>query len=233
MSNPRPCFLLAPLALIAPIALTALAACASTEGNEQSVPFTMEAPQVTASKSDRAALGQLAPNFSLPDQDGNIVSLEDFRGYPVVLEWFNPDCLATHDAHVNGPIERIAQDCSTSGVQFLAINSGARGMPGSNVHENTEAMELWDMPYPVLFDTTGDVGLAYQARRTPQMFVIDEEGILIYRGAIDNAPGGVVRKGEGVYRNYVDEALAAIEEGREVEYWKTRPYGCPVQYEDD
>lgn len=209
----------------------ALASCTALETTEQSIPFVMESPQVTAPNPDRATIGQVAPNFTLVDQDGNVVSLEDFRGYPVVLEWFDPTCSAVRDMHINGPVENMAQDCGTSGVQYLAINSCAPGTPGVELASNMEAHDLWNMSYPILFDTNGDVGHAYQARRAPQMFVIDEEGVLVYRGAMDNAPGGVVRKGEDGYRNYVDEALAAIEMGRGVDMWKTRPYGCPVDYD--
>ena len=208
-----------------------LASCSLLTPTEQSVPFVMEAPTVKVASPDEALLGQPAPNFTLVDQDGNMVSLEDFRGYPVVLEWFDPTCPTVRDMHINGPVEGMSQDCGTSGVQFLAINSCASGTPGCELTANQEAHDLWNMSYPILFDTNGDIGHAYNARRAPQMFVIDAEGILVYRGAMDNAPGGVVRKGEDGYRNYVDEALAAIELDREVDFWKTRPYGCPVDYD--
>ena len=208
-----------------------LFACSSTD-TEQSISAYIDMPTVTVANPARAAIGQKAPDFTLMDQDGNMVSLSDFRGFPVVLEWFNPICPATRDAHINGPIQEMAEDCQNSGVVFLAINSSAEGKVGFGMDESTAARAQWNMSYPVLFDETGRVGRKYQAQRTPHMYVIDPNGFLVYRGALDNAPNGVVRSQDSEYRNYVREALDAVFAGEDVEQWKTRAYGCHVQYAD-
>ena len=208
-----------------------LFACSSTE-TEQSVAPYIDMPTVTLANPARAAIGQIAPDFTLMDQDGNMVSLSDFRGFPVVLEWFNPICPATRDAHMNGPIQAMAEDCQNSGVVFLAINSSAEGKVGFGHDESISARQQWNMSYPVLFDERGRVGRKYQAQRTPHMYVIDPNGYLVYRGALDNAPNGVVKSEDGEYRNFVAEALEAVAAGEDVEQWKTRAYGCHVQYAD-
>jgi hypothetical protein len=75
------------------------------------------------------------------------------------------------------------------------------------------------------------VGKAYGAQRTPHMFVIDEAGVLVYAGAIDNSPDG---EGEsptdGKLVSYVEEALSALEAKRPVATAKTEAYGCSVKY---
>jgi hypothetical protein len=83
----------------------------------------------------------------------------------------------------------------------------------------------------VLLDEAGTVGRAYGAARTPQMYVIDKKGTLVYAGAIDNSPDG---EGEsptdGKLVNYVDEALLAVKADKPVAIATTEAYGCSVKY---
>ena len=73
----------------------------------------------------------------------------------------------------------------------------------------------------------GDVH-AYDARTTPHMFIIDEQGKLIYNGAIDNDPSGRTGKAERV--NYFDGGRAAHAGGKSPDPATTKPYGCSVKY---
>jgi hypothetical protein len=75
------------------------------------------------------------------------------------------------------------------------------------------------------------VGKAYGAKRTPHLFVIDPQGVLVYRGAIDNSPDGEGESPQGgKLVNYVDQALADIAAGRPVATPETEAYGCGVKY---
>lgn len=207
---------------------SAFLACKGLE-RENSVSPYIDMPLVTVANPGRATIGQIAPDFTLMDHEGNMVSLSDFRGFPVVLEWFNPQCPATRDAHLGGALQTMAEDCAGSGTIFLAINSGAEGRLGHGMDKNSAYHERWGMTYPILFDERGDVGRKYQARKTPSMYVIDENGYLVYRGALDNAPEGIV-KGGGEYINFVERALNEMAAGESVSTWKTKAYGCNVQY---
>jgi alkyl hydroperoxide reductase subunit AhpF len=88
----------------------------------------------------------------------------------------------------------------------------------------------------VFLDPKGVIGHAYGAKTTPHMFVIDPKGILIYDGAIDNAPredGDVTKNENGeTFVNYVDRALqeTLVEGKTKATISSTRPYGCGVKY---
>ena len=141
----------------------------------------------------QAKLGEPAPAFSLPNLEGEAVSLADFAGKTVVLEWFNPDCPFVKYAHgPEGPLASLAKAKQAEGVVWLAINSGAPGKQGHGVARNREAKSEWALEHPILIDEDGAVGHSYGATSTPHMFVIDPEGTLIYAGALDNAPLGRV-----------------------------------------
>lgn len=170
-----------------------------------------------------------APDFTLPDTEGNQVTLSSLRGKIVVLEWFNPGCPFTRYAHSDGPLRDLAARHMATGVVWLAINSGARGKQGAGLDLNRTWRAKWHMDYPVLLDESGEVGRAYGATNTPQLFVIDARGALVYKGALDNAPLGKV-PAEG-HLIYVNDALAQVAAGRPVEVAETKPYGCSVKYD--
>ncbi|HLU67138.1 MAG TPA: redoxin family protein, partial [Kofleriaceae bacterium] len=171
-----------------------------------------------------------APDFTLTDLDGNQHTLSSLRGRIVVLEWFNPGCPFVRYAHGEGPLRDLAARHTAGGVVWLAINSNAAGTQGHGADVNRAAAADWKMEHPLLLDADGAVGKAYGAKTTPHMYVIDSRGSLVYRGALDNAPLGKV-PAEG-YVNFVDQALAAVAEGRPVEVAETKPYGCTVKYAD-
>jgi peroxiredoxin len=175
-----------------------------------------------------AVVGEAAPNFELPDLDGKTVKLADLKGKTVVLEWFNPGCPFVVRAHSEkGSLATLAAEQSKTGVAWVAINSGAPGNQGHGVEANKEAAKSWNLSHPILLDETGAVGKAYGAKTTPNMFVINPEGVLVYSGAVDNNPSGnEVPK----VKNYVTAALSALSEGKPVRTPRTKSYGCSVKY---
>jgi peroxiredoxin len=203
----------------------------SVSGLQAEPPAARAAAAVTSEKSGPAALGAPAPDFKLPDLDGKEVSLGSFRGKTVVLEWFNPGCPFVKASHTKGSLKDAAARHAANGVVWLAINSGAPGKQGAGREVNLEARERFGMKHPVLLDESGSVGRAYGAAHTPHMFVIDAEGKLVYRGAIDNSPDG---EGEspksGTLVNHVDVALSELAQGKPVSVADTEAYGCSVKY---
>jgi hypothetical protein len=139
-----------------------------------------------------AKLGEPAPAFSLPNLDGEQVSLADFAGKTVVLEWFNPDCPFVKYAHGEGPLATLGNEQQQGGVVWLAINSGGAGKQGAGVERNRQAQAEWKLAYPILIDEDGAVGHSYGAKTTPHMFVISPEGKLVFAGGLDNAPLGKI-----------------------------------------
>lgn len=164
----------------------------------------------------RARVGDAAPAFSLKDVRDATHTLEQYRGKIVVLEWFNPDCPAVIAHHKRAKtMKEVAARYRDRDVVWLAINSGAPGKQGTGVERNVRAIEEYEIEYPVLLDPTGATGRAYGAMVTPTMAVIDREGKLAYRGAIDD-------KGQ---TNYVAQALDALLAGQPVATPETRGYG--------
>jgi peroxiredoxin len=219
--------------------VVALAACSRERTNEMTAssvassqgarPAAAVTPNTPAPGS--AAVGKAAPDFTLKDLDGREVSLASFRGKVVVLEWFNPGCPFVKASHTKGSLKDTAKKHATKGVVWLAVNSSAPGKQGFEPSVNSDAAKAFGMEHPILRDETGVVGRAYAATNTPNMFVIDKNGVLVYAGAIDNSPDG---EGEaptgGSLVNYVEAALEDLAAGRAIKTPVTKPYGCSVKY---
>lgn len=177
----------------------------------------------------RVKIGDVVPNFTLPDLGGKNVSLSDYKDKLVVLEWFNPGCPFVKKIHQNdGLFVDYAAKEITQGTVWLAINSGAPGKQGHGIDANKAAAAQWKMTHPILLDENGEVGRMFGAKTTPQIFVISKEGKLIYRGAPNNAPYGRVPASGP--KAYLDEALKAAMEGKAVIDTDTKSWGCSVKY---
>jgi peroxiredoxin len=177
-----------------------------------------------------AAVGQPAPDFTLPAVDGTTVKLSDFKGKRVVLEWFNPECPFVKAAHGEGPLKDMAAKTTATGVVWLAINSGGPGKQGHGVEVNKKAAADWSLAHPILLDETGAVGRAYGATNTPHMYIIDDKGVLAYRGGLDNAPMNVPDPPGSQLINHTADALAALAAGKTVAAAETRAWGCSVKF---
>jgi peroxiredoxin len=180
---------------------------------------------------DRAELGQPAPDFVLTGIDGRIYRLSQYATRTIVLEWFNPrspDCIEGYKE--SGALRSLRERWVGEGVVWLAINSEAPSEPGGSLAENREFAQAHGMRRPLLMDPTGAVGKAFGVKRTPTMFVISKLGLIVYRGAPDNAPAGVVPDRE-IKTNYVDMALSDLSSGHSVRTADTRvTHGTWVQY---
>jgi peroxiredoxin len=176
-----------------------------------------------AMAGDGLNVGDTAPAFTLADTEGNQVSLGDFEGKIVVLEWLNPDCPFVQRHYKAGTMKNLATRYDEEGVVWLTINS-TNYMDGA---ANAKFKAENDLPYTILVDQTGDVGRLYGAKTTPHMFIIDDNGSLVYIGAIDDDPRG--NKGEPAV-NFVAVALGEVLAGNAVTTAETKPYGCSVKY---
>ena len=115
----------------------------------------------------------------------------------------------------------------------LSIISSAPGTQGyvSSDEANRLTITRKASPTHVLFDPTGEVGRTYDAKTTPHMYIINEEGLLKYQGAIDDAGGrGFMSRDLLKAKNYVKESLREMGTGEEISSPVTKPYGCSVKY---
>lgn len=171
----------------------------------------------------KAAIGQPAPAFALKDLNGKSVSLADYAGKIVVLEWVNPECPFVVRHYEAKTMTRLADKYKDKDVAWLAIATGKT----ADAELNKKFAEQHGVTHPVLLDSEATVGRAYGAKTTPHMFVIGRDGKLLYMGGIDDDAAG--KKGDKAV-NYVDKALGEITTGQSVSQPETKSYGCSVKY---
>lgn len=174
--------------------------------------------------------GDKAPGFTLTDTAGNTVSLSDYAGKTVVLEWVNPGCPFVRKFYTNGDMGKFQKKAADMDVVWLSINSTSKDHGDYlSPKESADWAKKHGHAATWLLDSDGTVGKAYGAQTTPHMYIIDSDGVLVYQGAIDSIkdanPASIDKA-----TNYVMDGLAAIAKGKPVPDDQTRPYGCSVKY---
>ena len=176
-------------------------------------------------------VGAPAPAFIAQDAAGKPIALAQLRGKVVVLEWTNNGCPFVGHMYASGVMQQLQRQASSDGVVWLTVISSAHGKQG---YLDGPGVRAWKSrtgaaPADVLLDPTGALGHAYDARTTPDMFVIDPAGRLVYAGAIDDTPSTRPEDAKTA-RNYVVLALQALRAGRPISPDLTKSYGCSVKY---
>jgi len=186
-----------------------------------------------ASSLPELQIGTAAPDFRANDSNGRAVSLSDFRGKTVVLEWNNPDCPTVKKHYESGNMQKTQAEAAAAGTVWLTINSSAEGNQGymKPAEAKVFAAGQQSRRTAYLLDPEGAVGTAYGARTTPHMYVINSGGTLVYNGGIDDKPTTDKADIEGA-RNHVLAALSELKAGKPVSVPTSRPYGCGVKYKD-
>jgi peroxiredoxin len=172
-------------------------------------------------------IGDRVPRHSLPDTDGEQHDVGDAAVGPAAVVVFTcnhcPYALAWHER-----IMDAGRDYGDRGVRFHAVNPNDAERYPRDSYEAMQARvaeerDAWSMPY--LHDADQDVAREYGARTTPDVFVFDGEGRLVYRGAPD-ADYADPAQDAAWLRGALDDVLA----GREVGRPETEPIGCSVKW---
>lgn len=168
-----------------------------------------------------------APAFTGKTASGKNVSLRDFSGKFVVLEWWNFDCPFVVRHYNAGNMQATQKRVRDMGGVWLTICSSAPGLQGHVTAEQATRMhkEKNFHANEIILDPEGTIGKAFGAQTTPHMIIINPRGEIIYNGAIDDNQ----RNHEGA-TNYVLKALEEAMAGKPVSTPRTRPYGCSVKY---
>jgi len=175
--------------------------------------------------------GKTAPDFSLTTVSGKTISLSDFKGKFVVLEWTNPGCPFVDKQYNSKNMQNLQKDMTAKGVVWLSICSSASGKQGDlTVSEWKGRIKKTGMKSTdVLLDREGTVGHLFGAKTTPHLFIVGPEGNLIYQGAMDDKPSlnsDDISSAKNYVRSALDEAMA----GKAVSIPATTSYGCSVKY---
>jgi peroxiredoxin len=161
-------------------------------------------------------IGAKAPEFQLPDLSGNLVSLRDFKGSMVVLNFWSSEC---------DWCERVDQELTIFLAQWrdrLTVLWIA-----SNAHETQELVEkvAVERKIPiVLLDEQLKVANLYGVQTTPHFFVVDTQGSLAYQGAWDD----ITFRQRVATKRYVPQAIQAVMNNQYPDITHTQAYGCTL-----
>jgi peroxiredoxin len=178
-----------------------------------------------------AKIEDAAPAFTLQNSQGEAVSLSDYKGKYVILEWTNHQCPYVVKHYGSDNMQSLQKKYTDEDVVWLSIISSAPGKQGyvSADEANQLSADRNAAPTHVLFDPEGEVGKMYAAKTTPHMYIIDPEGELRYAGAIDSIksanPADIPKA-----VNYVNASMDALNSGKSPEKTLTPPYGCSIKY---
>jgi peroxiredoxin len=140
---------------------------------------------MAAVESQMLALGTRAPDFSLPDPDGEMHSLRDGADAYLVMFICNH---CPFVKHVREELARIGREYSARNVAIYAINSNdVTTHPGDSPGKMKEEATEWGYVFPYLYDASQEVAKAYRAACTPDFFLFDAGRRLVYRGQLDDS----------------------------------------------
>ncbi|MGA2963065.1 MAG: thioredoxin family protein [Candidatus Korobacteraceae bacterium] len=176
-------------------------------------------------------VGEQAPDFNAVDSNGQSHALSQYKGKFVVLEWHNNGCPYTRKHYVSGNMQNLQKEWIAKGVVWFTVISSAPGAQGyvTAAEENAYLKQMKASPTAALLDPQGTLGHLYNAKTTPEMFIIAPDGKLVYQGAIDDHP---TTEADDIpkSKNYVSVALTEAMSGKPVDEPSTRSYGCSVKY---
>jgi peroxiredoxin len=181
-------------------------------------------------------LGTAAPDFSLPDTDGNTVAVEHFRGRdkPLLVMFICNHC--PYVKHVAPELKRIGDDYGGR-VDIVAIQSNdVEHYPDDSPRKMAEEKAERGYAFPYLYDADQSVAKAYTAACTPDFFLFDADHRLVYRGQLDDSRPYRISSGNYDDRNGAADgrdlraALDAVRAGEAVTTRQVPSMGCNIKW---
>lgn len=170
-------------------------------------------------------IGDRVEDFSLKSLDGSKVSMADYqdaKGYIIIFTCNHcPYAVAYEDR-----IIALHKEMEPKGYPVIAINPNDPDVqPEDSFEQMKQRADEKNFPFQYLLDEGQTVYPKFGAKRTPHVFLVDDEMVLRYIGAIDDN----YKSAEDVNQKYVREAIQAIEEGRDPEPAVTKAIGCTIK----
>ena len=180
-------------------------------------------------KPKTAKVGESAPTFTLEDHRGEEHSLGDYKGRIVVLEWFNEGCPFCKGVWECGLMPTMLEEINgiDDQIVYLAVNSTANRAKDKVVQGGGDFLKKMDSDIPMLIDYDGVLGHLYEAKTTPHVYIIDEEGVPQFQGALSDDP---LRNEGAKAETHVVRVIKQLKAGEEVEPSYVKPWGCSVKY---
>jgi peroxiredoxin len=177
--------------------------------------------------STMVPLGTQAPSFSLPDTEGKVVSLDDYKGSPALLVVF----LCNHCPfvkHVLPQFVELVREYQGRGVGIVGISSNdVTHYPDDAPEKMAELSKSMDFSFPYLYDESQQVAKSYGAACTPDFYLFDKESRLVYRGQMDDSRPG---NGRPVTGADLCAAMDAVLDGRPVSDDQKPSIGCNIKW---
>ena len=180
--------------------------------------FTALFALAVAANAQSIAAGATMENFSLPDLDGKMQSLDSLKGKNgAVIIFLSAQCPVVKG--YNERISQIAAEYNRKGIAFIGINSNSTedlAWVKSHTAENYK--------FPMLIDKANKFADKIGATVTPEVYFTDAKNVLVYHGAIDND-----RAGTNITDMYLKAAFDATLGGKRVEKTSAKAFGCTIK----
>jgi peroxiredoxin len=171
-------------------------------------------------------LGTSAPDFSLVDVNGHVVSRGDFGGRPLLVAFICNHCPFVK--HVADAFARLAKEYQARGVSVVGISSNdVAGYPADSPALMAAEAETRGYTFPYLYDETQEVAKAYRAACTPDFYLFDQHHKLVYRGQMD---GSRPDSGTPVTGEDLRKALDALLANKPVSPEQRPSIGCNIKW---
>jgi peroxiredoxin len=178
------------------------------------------APAADASDAKASlALGAVAPDFTLPDADGRTHSLASLKGKSATVLIFVATKCPVSNAY-NARMQKLAEDFRARGVNVVGINSNV-SEPAAEVKQHAAEKGL---TFTMLKDAGNVVADRFDAQVTPEAYLLDASGKLVYHGRIDNS-----RNGDSITSSELRDAVEAVLAGKPVEKSEVKAFGCSIK----
>lgn len=178
------------------------------------------------SGSSKFPIGSRLPSFKLPATNGSTVSENFLREGKMMLVAFT----CNHCPYVKGSeqmLVSIVNDYAPAGLRAVAISSNdATQYPEDSLENMRVKSEQMKLPYPYLYDESQEVARQFDAACTPECYLFDAAGTLVYHGAINNSP----RDPAKVRENHLAKALEQLSKGAKPEPSFVHPIGCSIKW---
>ena len=177
--------------------------------------------------STMLSLGTKAPDFSLPDTQGSVVSLDDFMNDTVLLVVFMCNH-CPYVKHIREHFVGLVKEYQRKGVKVVGINSNdSNAYPDDSPENMAHVAKEYGFSFPYLYDESQKVARAHHAACTPDFFLFNDERRLVYRGQLDSS-----RPGNNIPISGKDlrAALDAVLEGKTVPSEQRPSLGCNIKW---
>ena len=176
-------------------------------------------PQLSTAASADVSVGQTIAPFTLPDPSGHVVTVGHFDAAKATVLIFVSTRCPVSNAY-DGRMVKLGTDYSAQGVHFYGINANRTESP----EEVAQHAQAHGFPFPVLKDQDDAIADRFGAQVTPEVFVIDSAGKLVYHGQIDNNMNI-----DNVSATGLRDALGDVLAGKPVANPESRAFGCSIK----